>query len=65
MMERALTANYVTDWTVLEEDSVQYDKETIPYVYKAILHIQSEKGSKYEPSAGEINRVVSYMRASQ
>ena len=35
MMERALTANYVTDWAVLEEDSVQYDKETIPYVYKA------------------------------
>lgn len=65
MMERALTTNYVTDWAVLEEDSVQYDKETIPYVYKAILHIQSEKGSKYEPSAGEINRVVSYMRASQ
>jgi hypothetical protein len=27
MMETALTTNYVTDWTVMKEDSVQYDKE--------------------------------------
>ena len=48
-----------------KEDSVQYDKENIPYVYKAILHIQAEKGVKYQPSVGEINRVASYIRASQ
>lgn len=46
MMETALTTNYVTDWTVMKEDSVQYDKENIPYVYKAILHIQAEKRSE-------------------
>ena len=65
MMETALTTNYVADWTVMKEDSVQYDKENIPYVHKAILHIQAEKGAKYQPSVGEINRVASYIRASQ
>ena len=30
MMETALTTNYVTDWTVMKEDSVQYEKENIP-----------------------------------
>lgn len=65
MMETALTTNYVTDWTVMKEDSAQYDKENIPYVYKAILHIKAEKGVKYQPSVGEINRVASYIRASQ